>query len=75
MYTKNIYIYTHTHIYIFSKECIDFAIYHKEYIYSFFTFSSIIGYYKILSIVPCAIQLLVVLIVLSLFNIGKNWWL
>ena len=31
------------HIYIF-------------FIYSFFTFSSLIVYYKILSIVPCAIQ-------------------
>ena len=26
------------------------------YIYSFFTLSSILGYYKIFSIVPCAIQ-------------------
>ena len=31
-------------------------IYKTIYINSFFIFSSIIGYYKILNIVPCAIQ-------------------
>ena len=35
-------------------------IYVYTYIHSFFTFSSVIGYYKILSIVPCAIQSVVV---------------
>ena len=40
-----IYIYIYMNIYI------------KEYLYTFFfRFFSIIGYYKIFSIVPCAIQ-------------------
>ena len=44
MYSKVIQLY----VYIF-------VCYYK-YVYSSFTFSSIIGYYKILSVLPCAMQ-------------------
>ena len=44
-----IYIYTHTHIYIYTHT--------RTHIYiCSFRFFSLIGYYKILSRVPCALQ-------------------
>ena len=45
-----IYIHTHTYIYFFS-------IYFEKYIYIyFFRFFSMIGYYNMASIAPCAVQ-------------------
>ena len=44
MYNKVIQLYIYIYIYMY------------KYMYSFFVFSSIIGYYKVLSIVPYAIQ-------------------
>ena len=40
--------------------CVCVCVYIYRYIYNFFRFFSHIGYYKILSIVPCAIQYILV---------------
>ena len=48
-----IYIYIYIHIYIHIYICVYIYVY--IYIF-FFRFFSLVGYYKMLSIVPCAIQ-------------------
>ena len=47
-------IYVYIYIYIYRYICVYIYIY--IYIDNFFRFFSIIGYYKILNIVPCAMQ-------------------
>ena len=54
-------IYIPVSIYVSMSLCLYVSIYHLSiylsmYIYSFFRFFSLIGYYKILDIIPCAIQ-------------------
>ena len=52
----NIYI-TESHIYIYVIAHIFIYIYINKYIYVFFfRYFSIVGYYKIFDIVPCAMQ-------------------